>query len=96
MTMSSDNLLPIIKKISPKTMGLDLVSVEPMTESGNTIEEREEIKREVLEINRSSKIDTIIDGKDYFEMDIADHLNYKSRISFFHIDYVIGTQSVLP
>lgn len=43
---------------------------------GQDDEKFNSIKSEVKSINRSSKVDSIIEGKEYKEMDIKDHPEY--------------------
>lgn len=60
------NLLPIAMKIP--TIGMDLVSVQPLPNPGISNEKLEEIKREVKRENRNRKIDSIVTGEKNEEM----------------------------
>jgi hypothetical protein len=85
------NLLPIAMKISAQTVGLDLVSVQPMSGPGGmSQQERERIEAEVKGENRDGKIDALIEGKEYTEKKVEDHPDYKEGGSLFYIDYTYG------
>ena len=96
---SSDfpNLLPIAMKVSAKTIGLDIVGVQPMNSPGGTSEETmERIKAEVKAENRERKINNILEDEDYKEMDITEHEDYNGPVGhLFYLDYSYGgsTQS---
>ena len=83
------SLLPIAMKISSQTIGLDIVSVKPMTGPGGmSQEERERIEAEVKGENRDGKIDALFEGKEYTEKKVEDHPDYKSGGSqLFYMDY---------
>ncbi len=91
------NLLPMSKKIVAKTVGLDIVSVKPMSSPGGTSEETmERIKAEVKAENRERKINNILEGEDFKEMDITEHPDYNGPLgNLFYLDYSYGgsTQS---
>jgi len=89
------SLLPIAKKIVAKTVGLDLVSVKPMSSPGGmSQEERERIEAEVKSENRDGKIDALIEGKEYTEKKVEEHPDYKSGGGqLFYIDYTYGGSS---
>jgi hypothetical protein len=91
------NLLPMAKKIVAKTVGLDIVSVQPMNSPGGTSEETmRRIKAEVKAENRERKINNVLEDEDYKEMDITEHEDYNGPIgSLFYLDYSYGgtTQS---
>ena len=87
MTFSSPNFLPIIKNTVNSTIGVDLVSVKPMpSPSFNTEEEISRMESEILESNRNSKIESIVENVDYKELNIEDHPDFKSHLPFY-IDY---------
>ena len=95
---SFPSLLPIAKKISAQTIGIDLVSVQPMKDFGNSEKERERIKREVATINRDRKLDSIIEDKEFEEFEEfkeEDHELYKSGTTsnLFYLDYKYSTPS---
>ena len=90
------NILPMAKKIVAKTIGLDLVSVKPMNSPGGTSEETmRRIKAEVKAENRQRKIDNLLEGEEYKEMDITEHEDYNGPTGgLFYMDFVYGsTQS---
>ena len=91
------SLLPISKKIVAKTVGLDLVSVKPMSSPGGTSEETmERIKTEVKAENRERKINNVLEDEDFKEMDITEHPDYNGPVgNLFYLDYSYGgsTQS---
>ena len=87
------SLLPIAMKISAKTIGLDLVPVQPMDGPGGmSQEERERIEAEVKGENRDGKIDALIEGKEYTEKKVEEHPDYKTG-GLFYIDYTYGDNS---
>ena len=92
---SFPSLLPIAKKISAQTIGINLVSVQPM--DGLTNDERERIKREVASINRDRKLDSILEDKEYEEFTEKDHeLFPKIKMpssSLFYLDFQYATPS---
>ena len=89
------SLLPIAKKIAAQTIGLDLVTVNPMKGFGNSEEEKERIKREVAIINRDRKLDSILENKEFEEFKEEEHELYKtgSRYNLFYLDYAYATPS---
>ena len=91
------SIFPIAKKIVAQTIGLDLVSVQPMNSPGGTSEETmERIKAEVKAENRQRKIDNILEGEEYKEMDITEHEDYNGPTGdLLYMDFVYGgsTQS---
>lgn len=83
-------LLPIAMKISARTIGMDLVSVQPMKGPGGTSkDEMDRIQAEIKADNRDSKIDSVIEDKEYVEKTVEDHPDYKgpSNIGLLYIDY---------
>jgi hypothetical protein len=85
---SFPTMLPIVKRIFAKTVGIDLVSVQPI--GGISIDKLDEIKKEVKTENRDRKIDSIVDGKDFEEMKVEDHPDFKSDSptgNLFYMDY---------
>jgi hypothetical protein len=98
-TTSNDftSLLPMAMKVSAKTIGLDIVGVQPMNSPGGTSEETmRRIKAEVKAENRERKINNVLEDEDYKEMDITEHEDYNGSVgSLFYLDYSYGgtTQS---
>ena len=87
-------ILPIAMSVVSRTIGMDLVAVQPMSAPssfGNSEEELGRIKGEVVSTNRDGKIESIIEGKEYKEMEIKDHPDYRSGL--FYMDYVYGSTS---
>ena len=90
-TKSEDfpSLFPMAMKISAKTVGLDLVSVQPMSGPGGmSKEERERIEAEIKQKNRDGKIDSLIEGTEYKEEKVEQHPDYKTGGGqLFYMDY---------
>jgi hypothetical protein len=89
------SLLPIAHHVAAQTIGLNLVSVKPL--GGNSKEEIERIKKEVLSENRDRKIDAVTKDKQYKEMTIEDHPEWgKGGPSgqLFYIDYKYDSNSM--
>lgn len=82
-----DLVLPMAMKVAAQTVGLDLVSVVPM--GSNTGDELDRIQAEVTAENRDRKIESVVDGKEYEEMKIQDHPDFKAgpRGELFYLDY---------
>lgn len=98
-TISNDfpSIFPMAKKIAAQTIGLDLVTVKPMNSPGGTSEETmRRIKAEVKAENRQRKIDNLLEGEEYKEMNITEHEDYNGPTGgLFYMDFVYGgsTQS---
>ena len=98
-TTSNDlpSIFPMAMKVCAKTIGLDLVEVKPMNSPGGTSEETmRRIKAEVKAENRQRKIDNLLEGEEYKEMDITEHEDYNGpNGSLLYMDFVYGgsTQS---
>lgn len=90
--LTSTPFLPLAMNLSAKTIGFDLVSVQPMDYDGLTKEERERLEAEIKQENRDSKIDSIIEGKEYTEKSIKDHPDYKPgpKANLMYLDYLYG------
>ena len=86
-------ILPISMKISAQTLGTDLVSVAPMG-GGNSGNEMESIRKQVKVENRDRKIDSLIENKEFEEMKIEDHPDYKEGKlpsgQLFYLDFIYG------
>ena len=92
--MKTPNLFPVAMKIAAKTIGQDLVSVQPMTGPGGmSKEERERIEAEIKQKNRDGKIDSLIEGTEYKEEKLEQHPDYKpgSGGQLFYMDYTYGS-----
>jgi hypothetical protein len=86
-------LLPTSMKIVAKTIGMDLVSVVPIG-GGNSGDEMESIRKEVKVENRDRKIDSLIEDKEFEEMKVEDHPDYKEGQApsgqLFYLDFKYG------
>lgn len=86
-------LLPIAKQVFAKTVGLDIVSVVPIG-GGNSGSEMEVIRQDVKIENRERKIESIVDGKEFEEMKVEDHPDYKESVGpkgdLFYLDLQYG------
>lgn len=85
------SLLPMSMKIASRLVANDLVSVQPL--GGPSPDKLDEIKKEVKSTNRDRKIDSVIEGKDYEEMKVEDHPDFKKGLpkgSLFYLDYQYG------
>ena len=89
------SLLPIAMKVCAKTIGLDLVDVKPMNSPSGTSEETmRRIKAEVKAENRQRKIDNLLEGEEYKEMDITEHEDYNGpNGSLLYMDFVYGVST---
>ena len=88
------SLLPMAMKVSAQTIGLDLVSVQPMSGPGGmSKEERERIEAEIKQENRDSKIDALVEGTEYNEKKVEEHPDYKpgSGGQLFYMDYTYNS-----
>ncbi len=70
------NILPMAMKVASRTIGMDLVSVSPLPGPGMSSEKRKELEAEIKQENRDSKIDSLVEGKEYVEKTIEDHPDY--------------------
>jgi hypothetical protein len=90
--------MTIAMKVAAKTIGQDLVSVQPLSSplsSGNSEEELEKIKAEIKAENRQSKIDSLLEGKEYIEKELKDHPEYKvGGLEYVDFIYQSPTQSI--
>ena len=88
------SILPMSMKIAAQTIGMDLVSVQPMKGPGGTSkEEMDRIEAEIKAENRDSKIDSVIEGSEYVEKKIEDHPDYNGPSGgglLFYLDYKYG------
>lgn len=92
-TLASDDTIAM--RVAARTIGQDLVSVKPM-ESINH-EEMDRIKNEVKAENRERKIDALTENKDFEEMKVEEHPDYKipgPTGKLFYLDFQYGTASI--
>ncbi len=89
------SLLPMAMKVASKTVGLDLVSVQPLADPGMSQEEIDRINNEVKKENRDGKIESIIDGKEFKEMKPEEHPDWRTgpRPQLFYMDFKYGEQN---
>jgi hypothetical protein len=82
-------------KVVSKTVGLDLVSVQPLASPGMSQEEIDRINNEVKKENRDGKIDALIEGKDFKEMKPEEHPDWKPGPvgSLMYMDFKYGEQN---
>ena len=89
-------LLPMAMKVAAQTIGPDLVSVMPIG-GGNSGTEMESIRRDVKIENRDRKIESIVEDKEFEEMKVEDHPDYRKSKGpsgqLFYMDFKYGTQS---
>ena len=82
------SLLPMSMKIASQTIAMDLVSVQPIGGVGS--ERLKEIEKEVKSTNRDRIIDSVIEDKEYEEMKVEDHPDFKKGMpsgQLFYLDY---------
>ena len=89
------SLLPMAMKVASKTIGLDIVSVQPLASPGMSQEELDRINNEVKKQNRDGKIDALIEGKDFKEMKPEEHPDWRTgpRPQLFYMDFKYGEQN---
>jgi hypothetical protein len=99
-TLASDtttefpSLLPIAMQVASKTIGMDLVNIKPLASPGMSQEEVDRINNEVKKENRDSKIDALIEGKEYKEMNPEEHPDWKTFGSkLLYLDFKYGSQN---
>ena len=99
-TLASDttefpSLLPMAMKVASKTIGMDLVNIKPLASPGMSQEEVDRINNEVKKENRDSKIDALIEGKDFKEMKPEEHQDCKEGPigSLLYLDFKYGEQN---
>jgi len=84
-----DLFFPIVKSVFAQTIGQDLVTVQPLSGGYNTEEELEKIKNEIKSENRDSKIESLLEDKEYNEKKIEEHPDYKKgpQPLLYYLDY---------
>ena len=86
-------LLPMAMKVSAQTIGTDLVSVAPIG-GGNTSDKLKEIREDVKIENRDRKIESIVEDKEFEEMKVEDHPDYRKPKGpsgeIFYMDFIYG------
>jgi hypothetical protein len=88
-------MFPVAMKIASQTISQDLISVNPIGTQA-VGEELDRIKNEVKSINREGKIDSVVDDKEFEEMKVEDHPDFRSSIprgNLFYMDFQYGTSS---
>jgi hypothetical protein len=84
------SIFPMATKIAAQTIGLDIVTVQPLSAPmgmGNSEEERKRIEAEIKSENREGKIESVLEGKEYKEKTIKDHPDYKEGTGLFYLDF---------
>ena len=96
-TLASDtefpSILPMAMKVASRTIGMDLVNIKPLASPGMSQEEVDRINNEIKKENRDSKIDALIEGKEYKEMNPEEHPDWKPRIDILYLDFKYGEQN---
>ena len=86
-------LLPMTKQISAQTIGLDIVPVMPIG-GGNSGSEMESIRQDVKIENRDRKIESIVEDKEFEEMKVEEHPDYRKPKGplgqLFYMDFKYG------
>ena len=84
---SMEFLLPIAMRLADRTIGQDLVNVNPL--GSINYEEIDRIKNEVKSENRERKIDALTENKEFEEMKLEDHPDYKIGPTgqLFYLDF---------
>ena len=92
------SLLPLAMKVSAKTIGLDLVSVNPI--GGGDPKLLEAAKSKVKATNRERQMDSVLEDKPFEPLKIEDTEEYKEyskysgpKMDLFYIDYQYGTNT---
>jgi hypothetical protein len=90
---NTTTLLPMAKQIFAKTVGLDIVPVMPIG-GGNSGTEMESIRQDVKIENRDRKIESIVEDKEFEEMKVEDHPDYRKSKGpsgqLFYLDFQYG------
>lgn len=90
------SLLPIAKRIYAQTIAHDLVEVKPLG-GGNTGAEMKKIKSDLTAENRDRKIESLVDDKEFKEMKVEEHPDYKPieppRATLMYLDFVYDVKS---
>ena len=98
-TLASDtefpSILPMAMKVASRTIGMDLVNIKPLASPGMSQEEVDRINNEIKKENRDSKIDALIEGKDFKEMKPEEHPDWKEGPigSLLYMDFKYGEQN---
>ena len=89
------SLLPIAIRVASQTVGLDLVSVNPLS-TGLSDDELNKIKNEVIQENRDRKINSVVNDEAFDEMKVEEHPDYKKYPggSLMYLDYHYGATGV--
>ncbi len=82
-----DSILPLAIKVASKTIGNDLVTVQPLSSPGGMSEkELERIKSEIKQKNRDNKIESLLEDKEFKEVKVEEHPDFKTS-GLFYLDY---------
>jgi hypothetical protein len=95
---SSTSLFPMAVKVAAQTIGLDLVSVQPM---GGDYTLLDKAKKKVTAVNRERQIDDILDDVPFEPLKIEETQEYQDYLksgapngNLFYIDYQYGNATV--
>ena len=84
-------ILPVAKRIFATTISQDLVEVKSLG-GGNSGDEIKKIKSDLKAENRDRKIESLVDDKEFKEMKIEEHPDYKAteppRATLIYMDMV--------
>jgi hypothetical protein len=84
-------IFPIAKRIFATTIAQDLVEVKPLG-GANSGDEIKKIKSDLKAENRDRKIESLVDDKEFKEMKIEEHPDYKAteppRATLMYMDMV--------
>jgi hypothetical protein len=83
-----DPILPLAMKIAARTIGNDLVTVQPLSSPGGMSEkELERIKSEIKQKNRDNKIESLLEDKEFKEVKVEEHPDFNTSGLLFYLDY---------
>jgi len=83
----------MVTRITARTIGTDVVSVQPMSSPYSNSEGFNKIIAETKTINRDKKLDSILNDEEYQEMKVEDHPDYPLKLGklvsggLFYMDY---------
>lgn len=94
---SFTSLLPLTMKIEAKTIGQHLIPVQPMSSSiGIPLDELERIISRIKQDNRSAKIDSLVEEREFIEKELENDDEYKElcekygcpEVTLMYFDYI--------
>jgi hypothetical protein len=89
------SIFPMAMRVASKTIGMDLVSVQPLAGAGMSQKEIDRINNEIKKENRNGKIDALIEGKDFKEIKPEEHPDWKPGPTgqLFYMDFKYESQN---